>query len=395
MKQIAAIVISVLLLILTAGCDLVAPANSQQNGETPSSEFLLSPLAAPDGKPYRIAVVDLDPYAPCSQFFYSYVMRLLELGWIQAAELPISEEDTIQEMMAVLSTMDLGGLITFDKDLCFYMLYEEPAAIEAALRQAAASPEGLDVILAMGTDAGMYVKSLDLDVAMLDPMATDPVASGIIDSATDTGNPKIWALVEPDTFGRQFTYYHQMFGFKRLGMVVEPQTQDLAGIPSYEKAAAELGVTVIKKIIPADQTPKDPAGYQQALGELYQELAQKDQVDAFLLTYYTNLDPESLEKLLQPFYEAKIPVLVGDGDVFVEKGGLLCVSSYDYRSYGNFTADITSTVFHGRDAGSLPCEFVSSPRIVLNADTAEKIGFPLDFRLLQSCDVVYTGKGGI
>lgn len=379
-----------LLALLTAGCDSAVPAGADVDGSAiAASDLILTPQAATDGNPYRIAVVDMDPYAPSSQFFYSYVMRLWELGWIQADQIPIEEYLSIDEMVAVLADMDLGGLITFEKDLCFYLLYDELDLIEDRLIEAAESEDGLDLILAMGTDPGLFVKELGLGVPMLDPMATDPVASGIIDSVADSGNPNIWALVEPNTMGRQLTYYHQMFGFKTIGMVVEPETQDIAGIPIYEKTAEELGVTVVKKLIPMDEMPEDYDAYYQELGRKYRELAYEDKVDVFLLTYHTSQYPEELEALFQPFLDEKIPVLVSDGDAFVEYGALLCVSSYDYGSYGRFTADITSTVFHGRSPASLPNEFVSSPRIVLNAKTAEAIGYPLDFRLLQSCDTIY------
>lgn len=379
-----------LLMFLTAGCDSAAPAgvNADVQGIA-ASDLILTPQAAPDRNPYRIAVVDMDPYLPSSQFFYSYVMRLWELGWIQADQIPIDEYLSIDEMVAVLADMDLGGLITFEKELCFYTLYDELDLIEARLIEAAESEDGLDLILAMGTDPGLFVKELALGVPMLDPMATDPVASGIIDAVTDSGDPDIWALVEPNTMGRQLTYYHQMFGFETMGMVVEPETQEIAGIPIYEKTAEELGVTVVKKLIPMDEMPEDYDAYYQELGKKYRELAYEDKVDVFLLTYHTSQYPEELEALFQPFLDAKIPVLVSDGDAFVEYGALLCVSSYDYSSYGRFTADITSTVFHGRAPGTLPNEFVSSPRIVLNAKTAEAIGYPLDFRLLQSSDMIY------
>ena len=385
-----ALLLIMLLIFLTAGCDSAAPAGVDVDvQENVDSDLILTPQAAPDGNPYRIAVVDLDPYLPSSQFFYSYIMRLWELGWIQADQIPIDESLSIDEMVAVLSDMDLGGLITFEKELCFYLLYDELDLIEDRLLDAAASEDGLDLILAMGTDPGLFVKELGLGVPMLDPMATDPVASGIIDSVTDSGDPNIWALVEPNTMGRQLTYYHQMFGFETMGMVVEPETQEIAGVPIYEKIAEELGVTVVKKLIPTDEMPEDYDAYYQELGRKYRELAYEEKVDVFLLTYHTSQYPEELETLFQPFLDAKIPVLVSDGDAFVEYGALLCVSSYDYSSYGRFTADITSTVFHGRSPDSLPNEFVSSPRIVLNAKTAEAIDYPLDFRLLQSSDVIY------
>mgnify|MGYP002234051300 CR=1 FL=1 len=53
-----------------------------------------------------------------------------------------------------------------------------------------------DVVLAMGTDPGLFMKAQDLDVITIDCMATDPVASGIVDSATDSGDAQMWAQID-------------------------------------------------------------------------------------------------------------------------------------------------------------------------------------------------------
>jgi ABC-type uncharacterized transport system substrate-binding protein len=322
------------------------------------------------------------------------VERLWKLGWIKLDKMPFGETVEIKEMVRILASMDLGGFVKFDENLCYYMVYDDMGAIETSLRAAADSKEGLGLILGMGTDPGLFVKDMKLNVPLLVPMATDPVASGIIDSVEGSGNPDIWAPVEPNPMSRQLKYYDNMIGIKKLGMVVEKDSQDIAAIGVYEKAAKELGIEVVKKEISARPGVQNQEEFYTQLKQDYIDLAEKDGIDAFLLTINVIEDPTYCGGLFQPFYDAKIPVLVSDGDVFVENGGMLCVSSYDYAGYGAFTADVAVSVFNGRDAGSLPCEYMSSPHIVLNTLTAEKIGFPLDFRLLQSCDTLYTGKGG-
>ncbi|MEL7655096.1 MAG: ABC transporter substrate binding protein [Bacillota bacterium] len=396
MKRFTAIIITALLLLNgMTGCTSDLQTAADKNESDLQSQFLLEPKSAPDGKPYRIAVVDIDPYEPASQLFYNFVERLWELGWISFDKMPIKETDEIKEMVKVLASMDLGGYVSFDENLCYYMLYDEMGAIEASLKDAAKSDEGLDLILGMGTDPGLFVKDMNLDVPLLVPMATDPVASGIIESVENSGNPNIWALVEPNPMGRQLNYYNNMIKMKTIGMVVEKDSQDVAAIGIYEEAAEELGIKVVKKEISAQLLTDNPAAYYAELKQDYIDMAEKEEIDAFLLTINVINDPDYCKDLFQPFYDAKIPVLVSDGDVYVEYGGLLCVSSYDYRGYGTFTADVASTVFNRVDAGILPCEYLSSPHIVLNLDIAEKTNFPLGFRLLQSCDKLYSDKGGV
>ncbi len=355
---------------------------------------MLEPPENPEGAPCRIAVVDIDPYEPASQLFYSFVERLWKLGWIELDKMPFGETDEIKEMVKVLASMDLGGRVEFDEGLCFYMLYDDMDGIEASLKEAAGTGEGLGLILGMGTDPGLFVKDMKLDVPLLVPMATDPVASGIIDSAEDSGNLDIWALVEPNPMGRQLKYYKNMIDMKKLGMVVEKDSQDVAAIGVYEEAAKELGIEISKKEISSKLRTENPEAFYGQLKQDYEDMAKQEGIDAFLLTIDVIDDPAWCGELFRPFYDAKIPVLISDGDVFVEYGGLLCVSSYDYSGYGAFTADVAATVFNGKDAGTLPCEYLSSPHIVLNADAAERIGLPLDFRLLQSCDTIYSKQGG-
>ena len=396
MKRITAIIITVVLLLSgMTGCTSDLQTAADKNDNDTQSHFLLEPKSAQHGKPYRIAVVDIDPYEPASQLFYNFVQRLWQIGWINFDKMPIQETDEIKEMVKVLASMDLGGLVKFDEDLCYYMLYDDMGAIETSLRDAANSNEGLGLILGMGTDPGLFVKDMNLDVPLLVPMATDPVASGIIDSASNSGNPNIWALVEPNPMGRQLKYYNNMMNMKTIGMVVDRDSLDVAAIGIYEEAAKQLGIKVVKKEISTQLRTDNPTAYYAELKQDYINMAETGGIDTFLLTINVIDEPAYCKDLFKPFYDANIPVVVSDGDVYVEYGGLLCVSSYDYGGYGEFTADVAATIFNGQDAGTLPCEYLSSPHIVLNLDTAGKTNFPLSFRLLQSCDKLYPDKGGI
>ncbi|MDD3169905.1 MAG: hypothetical protein PHC91_10660, partial [Eubacteriales bacterium] len=287
MKKITALIIIISLLFSgLAGCSKEDNLTVSSDEDKARTEFQLEPADTKTTVPYRIAVVDVDPYEPASQVFYNFVERLRELDWISLEEMPFRETDEVKEMVAALAAMELGGLVEFDPELCYYMLYEDMDEIESSLREAAKSEEGLGLILGMGTDPGLFVKDLNLDVPLLVPMATDPVASGIIDSAQDSGNSNIWALVEPNPTGRQLKFYHNMIGMKKLGMVVEEDSQDIAAIEIYEEAAAKMGIEVVKKEISRRTRLEAPAAYYAELQQNYKDLVEKEEIDAFLLTIY-------------------------------------------------------------------------------------------------------------
>ena len=72
---------------------------------------------------------------------------------------------------------------------------------------------------------------------MFDFSATDPVASGIIASATEgSGNPMVWAQVEPLPVFRQLKYYYSMCPFRKLGVIVYGD-ETISGVPDIVYAS--------------------------------------------------------------------------------------------------------------------------------------------------------------
>ena len=90
--------------------------------------------------------------------------------------------------------------------------------------------------------------------------------------------------------------------------------------------------------------------------------------------------------------EAGIPVFVQDGENYVESGGLLLVASTDNVGVGRFVAETIEQIAQGALPGDIPGEYVSSPYISLNLDTARRIGFQPDFDLLLACETIYSSE---
>ena len=346
----------------------------------------------------RLCVVSYDEYIPFSRQLYYILAGLEEAGWITEGSISFTVEKIekekmyVDEMYRILQETNLGPFIEFSPGACYYLAYEEEDEIAADLEKRVREGD-IDLVIATGTSAGVFVKGLNLEVPMIDFSATDPVASGIIDSATDgSGDPDIWAQVEPSLPLRQLKYYHSIKPFDSLGVIIYGD-ETISGVPDIEKSAEEIGFSLTKYNI--EEQPRET----QAEKEKYYELVEEEilriteeGIDAFFLTVDLINDMEYLMPLLSHFYDKGIPVYLMDDVSVVEAGALMLISANDMENVGRFVADVIARTLNGAEAGSLPCVYTSAPSIYVNYDIARKIQYPLSFEFLAACDQIFTAE---
>ncbi len=392
-KNLLALALSVLLLAA-----LPMPA-AFADGEEPAvlavPESDTAPHKRPDGGKYRVAYVDYDEYLVASRQFYYILAGLEELGWIYAGRLPFTVEEidrrglTSKDMVNMLSKTDLGPYLSFDNDSFFYMGYDDP--VEAAETLTSRAGKDIDLVITFGTSAGVFIKSLELPIPMFDFSATDPVASGIIDSATEgSGSPNVWAQVEPSPVFRQLKYYNSINSFQKLGVIIYGD-ETISGVPDILEVSDALGFKLIKDNI--DEQPRETEeeldAYYELVGQRIEAMASGG-IDAFYLTVDLINDLARLEDLLRPFYDREIPVYLMDDVEAVRNGGLMLISANDMLNVGRFIAEAIAKTLNGADAGMLPCVYSSAPGIYLNYRVARDISYPLNFEFLSICDSIFT-----
>ena len=391
------------LLSLFMVCSALAaqPEDSQEreqtDGTTPADAAGadLTPHTKKDGTPYRIAYVDYDEYLPASRQFYYILAGLEELGWIAPGSLPFSIRDiektemSTQEMYEALLQADLGSYLAFAEGAFFYLGYDDHDEIARTLTRKA--DVDIDLVITFGTSAGIFVKDLHLPIPMVDFAATDPVASGIIDSATEgSGDPNVWANVEPSVPLRQLKYYYSLNPFKKLGVIIYGD-EIISGVPDIEASAEEIGFDLVKYNIPEQprETPQELEAYYQLVHEKFESMADEN-IDAFFLTIDLINDLNRLPEFLNILYEKDIPVYLMDDVDAVRHGGLMLILANDLENVGRFVAVAISKILNGAEAGSLPCIYTSAPGIYANYDVALRIHYPLQFDFLAVCDQIFT-----
>lgn len=380
-RILIATLLPVFVLFLTScGREDVRNVSMVENKES----FKLMPVRKPDGKPFHVAVIDLVPPIESSYLLMKGMTEELQkIGYIAAdVDLSLAPEN-FDGYYKYLVSQKLGDYLVFDKN--YYLVDDGKDDLIAEHLKREVQAGELDLIVATGTKPGQFLKKLDLGIPFLVSLATDPIASGIINSTEYSGNENIWALVEPESFSRAFEAYHSMLHFSKLGLVEVAEYEVIGGNGHYRKKAKEIGIELEEIMVTEEDTKR--SDYATFLKHRLSE-ANLSELDAILFAYGT-IQEEQAAEIAKFLSENKLPFLVGDGDNIVKNGGLIGLSYYDYEGYGHHVAKVMSNIFHGSKAGREPCIYTSPARIVLNLSTAKKSDFSTTMTLLRSANAIY------
>lgn len=247
----------------------------------------------------------------------------------------------------------------------------------------------LDLIIAMGTDAGKVLSSLSLPVDVMVFSASNPIKSGIVKAAESSGVSGIWAHVDLNRFKRQLRVINDTFKPQQVGVVYEnsDNARIYSAIEDIESVASQYGFSIERIFVDEPKSEGDKERYYNELKSAYRQLSEK--VDAFYLTV-ASIEKERLQWLLEPFMEKGIPVFSQLGADEVEYGALMSITAVDFKNVARFGTDVIGKAIAGAKLEELPQQYESTPMIIVNLSTAEKIGFQVPFEMLLIADAVYT-----
>lgn len=195
----------------------------------------------------------------------------------------------------------------------------------------------IDLMIVMGTVAGSLLTDDRHTVPAMVFSTSNAVLAGIVKSVEESGRDRVWAHMYPTRFRRQIEVFHDIFAFKKLGMVYEdsPAGRTQAAVQDVEALARERGFEIIRCFVNDNQPDKD-AFFQEMLAA-HQKLARE--VDAMYMSIYPGSRKfEMLPALMEPFYEKKIPVF-SQLKPEVQYGALMSVADADFMGIGLFGAE--------------------------------------------------------
>ncbi|MCF8011132.1 MAG: hypothetical protein K9L17_06645 [Clostridiales bacterium] len=377
---ISCIVIGLLAINLSG---LIALSPSSASGSSDN----LTPVTRSDGTRWQIGYCESENFITYTKTLVGIVNALRERGWITDLDGfdSVSESSDSREIWRWLANRNVSPYIEF-VDEAFYNLKNAGSSEDVVNRFNAQND--LDIMMVMGTQAGVVLGSNDNDTDIFVFAASNAVRSGIIDSVEDSGREHVWAHMDPTRFERQLNVFYDIINFKKLGMVYEDSdiARVYSAVSEVEKLAGEKGFEIVRYYVDEPRSPEDYPRYYREVQEAYDKLATC--VDAMFVTI-ASLESKKLPQLFTPFYEKNVPVFSQLGNVEVQHGALMTVSVMDELNIGRFGADKIIKSLKGANPWELTQKFQCAPRIVFNSKVAQRIDFKIPFKLIIVTDEVY------
>jgi len=337
---------------------------------------------------FRVAYLQGGPFFEYDEVLAALVHALARNGWARQITIPPEATRTAQDLFAYLAAhKEWSDYLEFPPDAFFDSGWQDRS--RAANQQKILKRTDIDMILAFGTWAGSDMKEMPKEfdrvpVVVVD--VSDPLRSRIVDSNQDTGRDSLTARVDPRRYQRQVRLFHDVVGFRKLGVAFEGTVEgrSYAAIEDIDVVARKKGFTVVKAEHP---------GYFKSRGEAEKwlirsarELAAR--VDAFYLTQQLGLNDQTLPQLIEIFNQKKIPVFSQTGSAEVKKGVLLSIATAGYRHEAEYQARKIAQILNGAKPRDLPLLFEDPANIAINLNTARKIGFDPPVDILEAADEI-------
>jgi ABC-type uncharacterized transport system substrate-binding protein len=349
-------------------------------------------LADPPGAPvmrWRVAYVEAGPYYDYRMNLIGLAQGLEELGLIEDGQPPDEFLESSESVWRWLSESAGGARLSFGPDDFYSANWDYGKLLEAKNRVLAKAKAGeIDLILAFGTAASQSLATDEHQTPTLSITATDPVGAGISQTAFKSGLPHVHVQVQPGQLERQLSMFHNVFGFKTLGVPYDPAADggSTMGLPTIERMAERLGFKMVS--CPAELEISDRDAAFENLMVCLRRLSLES--EAVYLTVSNGMVESRLGEILAPMIDKRLPTFSQRGPAEARQGVLMSLAEEDFRSSGRFEAEVVKEVLSGRQPEAIGQIFTAPLTMALNIKMAMAIGWDPPLKVLAAVNELYT-----
>lgn len=346
--------------------------------------------ALPAGKVIRLAYLEAGPFPNYPPNLVAFVKGLAGLGWLENPDIPDFEDPSdARSIWNWLVKNAKSDKLSFVADGFYAEDWnkEQRKTVKAQLVERLHKKKDIDFIIALGTWAGQDMADAQIKTPVMVFSASDPLKAGIVKTNEYSGWPHLHARVDPTRYQRQVQLFHDIVGYRKLGVVYEntPEGRTYAAIADVEKMAAEIGFEVVS-CFSVNQTP-DLKQANSSVVECHEFLAPK--VDAVYITNQTGVNDANMPAMMAPLLKRRIPTFSQPGSQLVKLGALMSIAQAGFKYVGEFHARTAGQIFNGATPGDLPQIFEDPPKISLNLETAKTIGYNPPIEILVAADEIF------
>ena len=350
--------------------------------------FKVDPITN-DGEKWRIGYYEGGAYINYQKQLTETVKGLMQLGWLEKAQLPEQTGEATDTLWNWLSTEAKSDYIEFVADAHYSAFWENEnrSKVEDKIVYRLNNDKDIDLMIAMGTWAGKGLANYRHRVNTLVFSTSNPISSGIIKSVEDSGFDHVHVRVDPKRNERQLLVFHEMIGFHKLGVIYEDSLagRSYAAIETIEALSESHDFDVVRCHTKSDTSDQESA--EQGVIKCFKELVKE--ADAIYVTQQGGVNSNSIPRLVEIANKHKIPTFSQSGAREVRYGILASLSRAGYKYVGRFHAETIAKVLNGALPNQLNQLFEEPPKIALNLKTAEIIGFDPPIVLLGATDELF------
>ncbi|MDQ5984069.1 MAG: hypothetical protein RUMPE_01101 [Eubacteriales bacterium SKADARSKE-1] len=254
----------------------------------------------------------------------------------------------------------------------------------------AVNNDSVDLVIVMGTSAGVYFAKNENKNKFMVFAAADPILSGIVKSETEKNNPNAFAHIDKNKYKRQIQAGHMLLNFKKIGVVYQDDAAAYAysGIDSLKSASEELNFDIAEKHVVEAQNESDYDRYYSDLIKAYKELVLEG-IDTLYVTTATIENDKLLGLLQKDIYPNKIPTIAQTDEEQVAFGSTLGVTMLDTEEQGAFAVAQIKKYKDGTPFKDLEQVNESTPKIFINYTITQQLGIKIPFATLLIVDRIY------
>ncbi|MCP4491692.1 MAG: ABC transporter substrate-binding protein [Gammaproteobacteria bacterium] len=342
-----------------------------------------------NGAKWRIGYYEGGEYIDYQKVLTETIKGLMQLGWLETANLPIQSGEKTSTMWTWLSTEASSDYIEFVDDAHYSANWDDDTRndIESTIIDRLNNKRDVDLMIAMGTWAGKGMANNRHNTSTLVFSSSDPLSAGIIKSVEDSGYEHVHATADPKRFERQLKVFHEMIGFHKLGVVYEDTQagRSYAAVETIESLAKRKDFEIVRCHTESDLSDLKLA--EQGVIDCFKDLVKN--ADAIYVTQQGGVNSRSIPALVKIASEAKIPTFSQSGSDEISYGFLASLSQAGFKYVGRFHAETIAKVLNGAIPNQLDQHFQEPPKIALNLKTAEIIGFNPSIVLLGATDELF------
>ena len=344
-----------------------------------------------DGRKWRIVFYEGGPHANYYHYLEATVRGLMKLGWVEKSDLKDvqSRRQDTRRLWKWLANDAQSDYLEFVEDGYYSANWDDDQRNEnrSTLIERLRSDEEVNLVIAMGTWAGLDLANDEHSVPTIVMSTSDPVESGIIKSQEDSGYDHVHARVDPYRYERQLRIFYDIIKFKKLGIAFEDSIygRSYAAIDTVEKVAADIGFEVVKCYTKSDISDTDIAS--KSVIKCFDRLSKE--VDAIYVTIQGGVNTKSIPRLVEIANKNSIPTFSQLGSKEVEQGFLFSISRPGFKPAGLFLSATIAQILNGAHPRQLKQVFEETPSIAINLKTAEIVGLYLYADILAAADTIY------